>query len=91
MGSFNKLIDQMEENFKLEFPVKGTIFTSVKEYVDANNIVGDLQFYKFKAFFYLYVLLTTLFSCVRLLFALRPLAYRCYRKLKSNLNFLHFC
>ena len=71
----------MKELFKADFPITNTIFTSVKEYVDANTFVSDLDFDKTSVFFYLYVTLTSLFTLVKLLSRLTIIACRLHRKL----------
>lgn len=78
-GHLKKLFELCEIEFINEFPIKNTIFISVQDYNEAYTLVNDLQYSEFKAFFYLHLLLLSLFSAIQVTVLSRKFALKIFR------------
>lgn len=54
-GYLERGLDVKDFFFKIEHPAKNTVYKSVKQYVDSNIILSDLNYEKIRPFFYLYI------------------------------------
>ena len=77
-GYLIKMLDLCAFQMSNDFPIKSTIFTSTKQFTDAHTIMNDLQFDEFKAFFYLHILLISLFFTVQAIVLLTKSALKLY-------------
>lgn len=78
-GYLMKMFDLCAFQISQDFPTSHQIFTSVKDFTDANSFISDLKYDKFKAFVYLHILLLSLLSAVQAVFLCAKFSLRNYR------------